>query len=101
MEHLSYNKLYYNAVNFIGVDDGVNPHFICPNCKFEWEPKYKVIAQAPAIFDFNEQITFKCPKCDIAISLYVALHKDSTIETICISVEPIETGWWIQTERQR
>ncbi len=89
-----YNKLFFNSLNFNEIE-GVNPHFICPNCKTEFTPKYKPVANFPVAFDFNQQAVFQCPKCGIQIKLYVAVHKSLDTTYLRVSVDPIPDNWWV------
>lgn len=97
-----YNKLYYNAVSFADLSNSVEfaPHFICPNCKAEWEPKQQFEKLPNTDINMNSQIAFQCPKCGVKITLYVAVHKTENLNDalLCISVKPIESNWWVTSE---
>lgn len=97
-----YNKLYYNAVSFVNLSDRIEfaPHFICPNCKAEWEPKQQVEKPPNTDIDMNNQVVFQCPKCSVKITLHVALHKTKDLNDapLCINIEHVESGWWATGE---
>lgn len=92
-----YNKLYYNAVTFNDVSDGVEfgPHFTCPICHSPWTPILKLTKLPGKDLDFNQQVAFQCPQCALKITLYVAVYRDNQISAIMISVVPIPSGWWV------
>jgi predicted RNA-binding Zn-ribbon protein involved in translation (DUF1610 family) len=69
------------------------PHFVCPNCKTEWEPKQEFASQPDKDLDVNNQVVFECPKCAVKIRLFVAVHKDVETVGLCLSVES-SVGWW-------
>jgi hypothetical protein len=97
---MSFNKLYYNNITLNDTTSNVDcaPHFICPKCKFEWEPKQMFTKPPSKLIDLNQQTLFQCPKCRFSITLYVAIHCESNVKgSVCIAVEPIPSGWWQKT----
>lgn len=107
---MSYNRLYFDAVDFKTTKDAVefSPNFICPKCRKYFEdkisadsprctlPAFSLSKNVDVEVNFNRQVTFKMPCCGAEIILYVAVHKsaDNDDLTFCISVEPIPDGWW-------
>lgn len=93
---MSYNRLYFWTVHF-DLENKVSPSFICPRCGHQWDHNYrfKKAARIKAL-NFNRKVNFRCPRCGLVISLYVAIHKDERHSpSICVSVNPIPNDWWI------
>ncbi len=112
MSQLTYAKLHYNAVTFNDLAAGVNPHFRCPICHFEWQPKLTLGTTFEATFDLNQKESFNIPahtnhytgqECQASshnIELFVAVHKDSSGTQLRIQrgdaegASGIEANWW-------
>ena len=74
---MNYYRLYFDGGGSNYDTEGINLHFICPQCKNRFEPNYKPVPTLPATYDFNQKVTFTCPICAASIIIYVALHKDA------------------------
>src|SRR3990170_9113842 len=82
---ITQNKLFFSSVDFVNVEGGVNPHFICPECKEPFQSNLKAADVAvPTDFDFNQLVVFQCPNCGMKLALYVAVHKDANGTALCI-----------------
>jgi hypothetical protein len=91
------NLLFFSGVKteiVSGVIE-VTPLFKCPNCEREVADQKVVVSDAETV-DFNRQVTFTLPCCNVPLELYVAVHKglDGNVLS-CISVEPILVDWWM------
>lgn len=62
---MTYRRLFFNAIDFYSIQDGVKPHVKCPNCGFEW------IGLKQAATNINELVIFQCPNCLNNIALFV------------------------------
>ena len=109
---MSYNKLYFNAIDFVRLEDGIGIWLQCPVCK-----RRKLITRSigrtfPAVFDVNRQVSFTIPAhdnkeglpCDASgcdVSLFVAVHRDANGIKICLQrtdaegANGIASDWWV------
>ncbi len=99
---MSFNKLFYNAVDITTVSNivTVNPNFHCPLCNQETWFKVPTTFTIPSNrdLDINRSFTFNF-SCGHSPTLYVAAHKTRGANDFlpCISVEPIPSNWWSLT----
>ena len=95
-----YGSLNYNAVDLNYNVSGVSPHFICPNCGYQWIDSFKPVAVMPANYDFNGKVVFTCPNCHSTFSLFLALHNDGNGLNVCLQrsdaegANGISVNWW-------
>ena len=112
---MSYNKLFFDSVNFVRLEDGIHPHLKCPVCKRDWTPNLSLGSSFPATFDFNKKVSFTVPAhnslvsglpCNLSeqkIELFVAVHRDSNGVKHCIQkaceegAAGIPANWWERT----
>jgi hypothetical protein len=108
--------LHFDSVGFVRLEDGVNPHLICPVCKRAWAPKLSFGSTFQATFDFNKKVSFTVPNhndpktglpCTLSgarIVLFVAVHRDADGLSICIQRSDAEGAngiperWWVNAE---
>jgi len=62
---IDYRQMFFNAVDFYSIQDGVKPYLKCPNCHYEWQ------GLKQNSVDINELVTFQCPNCLKNIGLFV------------------------------
>lgn len=106
---MSYNKLYFNMVDFKMNPDGsveFRPNLICPKCRTYTDgkldaksPTYVTKTTIPVsivskVVDFNQRVALVMPCCGSKIELYVAIHDAA----LCMSVESISVDWWKTSE---
>ncbi|MGD6809299.1 MAG: hypothetical protein ACQCN3_06325 [Candidatus Bathyarchaeia archaeon] len=93
---MSYNLLFFSGIKtqVDGESIELTPQFSCPNCQGKVLTQKIVVSNAETV-DFNQQVTFTMPCCNVSIQLYVAVHKDAEGHiTNCMSIEPIAENWW-------
>lgn len=64
---------FFNSTEFISIQDGVKPHFKCPNLNCG----YEFIGNKQNSVDINELVYFKCPQCGQSIALFIATNEGS------------------------
>ena len=109
---MSINKLHFDSVSFVRLEDGIHPHLKCPVCKRDWTPNLSLGSSFPASFDFNKKVSFTVPAhnnlasglpCGLSgqkIELFVAVHRDANGVRFCIQkaceegAAGIPANWW-------
>lgn len=86
---IDYRQLFFNAVDFYSIQDGVKPHLKCPNCHHEWQG----LKQAAS--NINELVLFQCPNCLKNIGLFVATGR-RTLDGLQIQRSDAEGAGGIQ-----
>lgn len=104
-------RLVFNSLGNLNLDNGLNPTFLCPDCRRKWSPKLDFGVVDKELFDFNDQITVTIPehlneknlKCVCSggvISLFYAVHVEKDKVQVCIQrtdaegAEGIRADWW-------
>jgi len=110
---MAYGQLHFDKVDFVKLEDGVRPQFVCPVCKRKWQPTLNF--GTPFSGDFNRKVSFNIPthkdsieqECKASgktIELFVAVHRDADSLQICIQrsdaegADGIPNDWWKRSE---
>ena len=89
----TYRKLYYNSVQFDGVNKAFGPNLKCPKCGAHFKDDKTALITSNVVKDSRKRV-FTCPKCKATIELYVGVARTEKGEQgIQISVNPIESDW--------
>lgn len=102
-------KLMFNNVGVTDLGNGLNPTFICPDCRKKWSPKLDFGTVNKELFDFNDQITVTIPehtdskgqKCACSggvISLFYAVHVEKGVMQVCIQRADAEGAGGIKAD---
>lgn len=112
---MSYNKLFFNKVDFRRLEDGIGIRLVCPVCKRGKLIKRNIGTVFPSTFDFNRKVSFTVPNhndkegnpCKASgklWELFVAVHRDADGLQICIQrsdtegKDGIAENWWVRSE---
>lgn len=102
-------QLVFNNIGIADINNGINPTFLCPDCKRPWTPKLDFGTVDLNNFDFNDQITVTIPehtdskgqKCACSggvISLFYAVHVEKGVMQVCIQRADAEGAGGIKAD---
>lgn len=100
---MDYTKLFLDSISLSTTVSSLTalPRFKCPECGYVWGGNQVVAAPSNRITDFNQKIAFKCPKCNSTITLFVAVHRDINLTSLCLQksseegASGIPANWWV------
>ena len=96
-----YRKLFFNSVDFKGVDAPYGPNLICQACGNRFRDDKTTPALTNVVKDSRKRV-FTCPKCGRKIELYIAVSRtEKGGQGIQISVNPIDPDWLEKEEASR
>lgn len=102
-------RLVFNSLGNLNLDNGLNPTFLCPDCRRKWSTKLDFGTVNKELFDFNDQITVTIPehtdskgqKCACSggvISLFYAVHVEKGVMQVCIQRADAEGAGGIKAD---